>query len=66
MANIKKEDKKRVFSVAISKSVVDFVDLIAEKQNVSRSMVIETIVRGWINGSIMKSMKEEGEKKDEC
>lgn len=58
MPNIKKKDKLRVFSVAMHESVVSVIDDIAEKQNVSRSKVIETVMVGWISMAVAKEIKE--------
>lgn len=53
-----KEDKKMVITLAMSKSVLGIVDDIATKKNVSRSYVIESIVRGWINATIKDVVKD--------
>ena len=54
-----KEDKKMVITLAMSKSVLAIVDDIAIKKNVSRSYVIESIVRGWINATIKEVVEKE-------
>lgn len=58
MPNIKKNNQKRVFSICMSKTVVNLIDKIAEKANASRSEIIESVMRGWINAVINDSIEE--------
>lgn len=58
MANVKKKDRLRVFSIGMHESIVKVIDDIAEKQNVSRSKVIETVMVGWISMAVAKEIKE--------
>ena len=60
-----KEDKKMVFTIAMTKSVIALVDDIAEKKHCSRSYVIESIVRGWINATIQEVANNFKESNDE-
>ena len=53
-----KEDKKMVITLAMTKSVLKLVDDIAEKKHCSRSYVIESIVRGWINATVNEVAEE--------
>ena len=64
MPNIKKNDRIRVFSISMHQSVLTIIDKVAEKGKTSRSKVIEGIMRGWIDASILHAIKEtkEGEK----
>lgn len=60
-----KEDKKMVITLAMSKSVLAIVDDISEKKHCSRSYVIESIVRGWINATIQEVANNFKESNDE-
>ena len=63
MANVKKKDRLRVFSISMHESTTQLIDIIAEKNNVSRSKVIESIVRGWFT-TCFNEAKEEFLKED--
>lgn len=65
MPNIKKNDKIRVFSISMHQSVLTIIDKVAEENKTSRSKVIEAVMRGWIDASILHAIKETKEKGEE-
>lgn len=65
MPNIKKQDKKRVFSICMSDSVLKVIDMVAQNGKTSRSIVIESVMRGWIDAAVAKSFKEKEGKENE-